>query len=77
MKRLASFSLFVLLTLVSAEPSAGQCAMCRRNVESNKENHSNKVGTGLNKGILYLMSIPYVIGAIGIAVWMKNRKQER
>ncbi|MFM2207463.1 MAG: hypothetical protein RL213_1438 [Bacteroidota bacterium] len=76
MKRIAGLSLLLLLSLTTVEQSSGQCAMCRRNVESNKETRNNKVGTGLNKGILYLMSIPYVIGAIGIAVWMKRRKQE-
>lgn len=75
MKRLTIFSLvFVWSALASIDASA-QCAMCRRNVESNKESQTGKVGTGLNKGILYLMSVPYVIGAIGLAVWMKKRKQ--
>ena len=75
MKRI--FSLLMLLTWfsLSAPEVNAQCAMCRRNVETNKETEGNKVGTGLNKGILYLMGIPYVIGAIGIAVWMKRRKQ--
>jgi hypothetical protein len=76
MKRIAGLSLLLLLFLTSVDQSSGQCAMCRRNVESNKDSNTNKVGSGLNKGILYLMSIPYVIGAIGIAVWMKRRKQE-
>lgn len=74
MKRLAGLFLLLSLLLCFSVDSTAQCAMCRRNVESNKESHNNKVGTGLNKGILYLMSVPYVIGAIGLAVWMKRRK---
>lgn len=75
MKRLAGIFLLFSLTFSLAQDASAQCAMCRRNVESNKETQNNKVGTGLNKGILYLMSVPYVIGAIGLAVWMKRRKQ--
>ncbi|MFM2134864.1 MAG: hypothetical protein RL021_264 [Bacteroidota bacterium] len=75
MKRLAGILLLISITFAAAPDASAQCAMCRRNVESNKETNKNKVGTGLNKGILYLMSVPYVIGAIGLAVWMKRRKQ--
>ena len=77
MKRIAVILLISFLSLFAWSDVSAQCAMCRRNVESNKESQNNKVGTGLNKGILYLMSVPYVIGVIGIAVWMKNRKQNQ
>lgn len=65
-----------MLMLISTSTLHAQCAMCKRNVETNKETHENKVGTGLNKGILYLMSVPYLIGAIGLAMWMKRKKQQ-
>lgn len=75
MRILLTFALLMSMCIGSLSVSA-QCAMCRRNVETNKEAHNNKVGTGLNSGILYLMSVPYVIGIIGVAVWMKNRKDK-
>jgi hypothetical protein len=75
MKKSAAIALFVLFIMLSIDHTSAQCAMCRRNVETNKESHNNKVGTGLNKGILYLMSVPYLIGIIGVAMWMKKRKQ--
>jgi hypothetical protein len=75
MKRVMSFLLIGVLTLGSAANVDAQCAMCKRNVETNKETRENKVGTGLNKGILYLMSVPYLIGAIGLAMWMKRKKE--
>jgi uncharacterized iron-regulated membrane protein len=74
-----SFSVFMIvmaLATVQADHASGQCAMCRRNVETNQATNRTKVGTGLNKGILYLMSVPYVIGAIGVAMWMKRRKEQ-
>jgi hypothetical protein len=48
--------------------------MCRATVESNIENGGKTVGRGLNDGILYLMSIPYIVlGGIGYMVY-KNWK---
>jgi hypothetical protein len=75
MKRLAA--LFLLAgSLLIVNDVSGQCAMCRRNVETNKEAGNSKVGTGLNKGILYLMSVPYIIGAVAIGVWMKRKNEK-
>lgn len=76
MKRLAFVLVVISIWSVTATESVAQCAMCRRNVESNQQAKENKVGSSLNSGILYLMSVPYVIGVIGIAMWMKNRKKE-
>jgi hypothetical protein len=64
------------LSLLAVHEAEAQCAMCRRNVETNKEAGHSKVGTGLNKGILYLMSVPYIIGAVAIGVWMKRRNEQ-
>lgn len=76
MKRLVTILLLFSLHIGSTGDAYSQCAMCRRNVETNKAAHQNKVGTGLNKGILYLMSVPYLIGIVGIAMWMKRRKEQ-
>ncbi|MFM7216405.1 MAG: hypothetical protein ACKO7B_08935 [Flavobacteriales bacterium] len=69
-------SFLVTLFTVGVDQASGQCAMCRRNVETNQTANRSKVGTGLNKGILYLMSVPYVIGIVGVAMWMKRRKEQ-
>jgi glucose-6-phosphate dehydrogenase assembly protein OpcA len=29
----------------------------------------------LNNGILYLMTLPYLIGGIGAVVWWKNKRK--
>jgi hypothetical protein len=44
--------------------------MCKRTVESTIEGEGKVVGKGLNKGILYLMTVPYlVLGGIGFMVY--------
>ena len=54
--------------------SYAQCAMCKTSVESNMGKDESKIGAGLNKGILYLMGIPYALGIVGGIVWYVNRK---
>ena len=55
--------------------SNAQCAMCRRIAETDKQSKTADKGRSLNHGILYLLSIPYVIGAAGAIAWYKNRKR--
>lgn len=72
MKSLRPIYLSLALLLVVAQgPVMAQCAMCKATVESNIENNNGKtVGRGLNSGIMYLMSIPYIVlGGIGFMVY--------
>jgi hypothetical protein len=49
--------------------------MCRQSVESNIDGEDKTVGKGLNKGIIYLMSIPYlVLGGIGFMIYKARKK---
>ncbi|NNF01331.1 MAG: hypothetical protein HKN22_01465 [Bacteroidia bacterium] len=67
---------FLLLMLAAPISSYGQCAMCKASVEAAMEEEgSESIGAGLNKGILYLMSVPYIMGAVLGIVWFKNRKK--
>lgn len=56
--------------------SMAQCAMCKGAAEANlKMGGGDPVG--LNNGILYMLSIPYLlVGTIGYW-WWRNRRQER
>lgn len=75
MKQLLSICLIIVSMLVFT-PAFSQCAMCKASVESNIENDQKAVGKGLNDGIIYLMSIPYlVLGGIGYMVY-KNWKSK-
>ena len=42
------------------EFSEAQCAMCKAAVESS-QGQKNSVAAGINKGILYLMAVPYLL----------------
>ena len=53
-----------------------QCAMCKAVVESNLES-GDDIGSGLNDGILYLMSAPYLVVLLfGIFYFLQKRKQK-
>lgn len=70
MKKQLQISLFALLLglLVSLAPlgARAQCVMCKSQVEAARQEKDDYDVTGLNKGILYMMSVPYVLmGAIG------------
>lgn len=59
-------TLFLLTLLVHAfnNLTLAQCAMCKASVESNVSTTSQHVGKGLNDGILYLMTVPYILLAL-------------
>ena len=51
-----------------------QCSMCRQAAASNIES-GQKQGSGLNKGILFLMAVPYLLGGTAGVIYWKNRKR--
>ena len=56
-------------------PVDAQCPMCKMSAESNLKN-GGTAGKGLNKGILYMLMMPYLlVGTIGF-IWYRNRKRE-
>ena len=68
-------SLLVLLmwSLVDVPDMMAQCPMCRMSAESNLQNGGTN-GKGLNAGILFMLSLPYlIVGSIGY-IWWKNQK---
>ncbi len=67
--------LFFMFSLLTVAQTSAQCAMCKRTAETNIESQHNKTaGRSLNRGILYMLSIPYLIGAVGAIAWYRNRK---
>ncbi|WP_181305929.1 hypothetical protein [Rufibacter sp. XAAS-G3-1] len=72
---LGALCLMVLLAL-QAEPVQAQCAMCTASVQSSSNESGDSIANGLNKGILYLMAIPYVIaGCVGFFWYKYSRKK--
>jgi len=69
------FLICCVFFLLSSAESNAQCAMCKRTAETDFESqHKKSAGKSLNGGILYLLSIPYLIGAVGAIAWYRNRK---
>ncbi|WP_139920090.1 hypothetical protein [Hymenobacter sp. DG01] len=73
---LVALFLGVLLSLLPAAAQA-QCTMCKTQVEASRQEKDGYDTTGLNKGILYLMTIPYVlIGTVGY-FWYRHSQQKK
>lgn len=65
-----------ILVLLSATTHVfSQCSVCRVSAESHINNQENKIGRGLNKGILYLMAVPYMMGGVAFFILYKHRKR--
>lgn len=78
MKRFIIRTVFVLLTFTMAgipfQNAQAQCAMCSLTAESSVKN-GNTQGNKLNKGILVLLSAPYLaVGLVGFLWYRKFRK---
>lgn len=74
---LKSILLIVLFTFVSIYSAdlIAQCPMCKMSAESNLQNGGTE-GLGLNKGILYLFSMPYLLVGGLAFLWWRNRRSE-
>lgn len=55
---------------------SAQCAMCRATVGSNLSEGRGVIGTGINFGILYLLSMPYLLVLVVAFLWYRNGKKE-
>ena len=71
MKRLIVLIFFVLL---SSANLMAQCAMCRSTLENNYSNGNPGIAAGINTGILYLLSMPYLAIMIIGYLWYKSSK---
>lgn len=81
MKRKYSFWLgclgLLLLFVFITTTADAQCAMCRASVESSNGEDGDTIANGLNKGILYLMAVPYIIaGTVGFFWYRYSKKQK-
>ncbi|WP_426492836.1 hypothetical protein [Hymenobacter sp. 102] len=81
MKKVVNAGLFTLVValLLSVLPlsTQAQCTMCKTQVEASRQEKDGYDTTGLNKGILYLMTIPYVlIGTVGF-FWYRHSQQQK
>jgi len=73
--KILSLSIIILLSFsfIDAELLA-QCPMCKMSAESNLKN-GGSAGAGLNKGILYILLMPYILVSSLAFLWWKNRRR--
>ena len=65
--------MFGLSSIISLPDAQAQCPMCKMSAESNLKN-GGADGKGLNAGILFILSLPYlIVGSIGY-VWWRNQR---
>ncbi|QNH63275.1 hypothetical protein [Hymenobacter sediminicola] len=81
MKKVVLTALFALvlgiLFSLSPRTAAAQCTMCKTQVESARSEKDGYDFSGLNKGILYMAAIPYLlVGAVGY-FWYRNTKAKK
>ncbi len=70
-----AFLALVLLVVMIPESAVAQCPMCRASAESSMKEGS-RVAVGLNKGILYLLMMPYLFyGVLFLLYWFKTRRK--
>lgn len=67
--------IILILVVVTQSEILAQCPMCRMSAESNLKD-GGTAGRGLNAGILYMLSMPYLLVAGLGYIWWRNRKTE-
>lgn len=76
MKILKIILIFLLILFFANADIFAQCAMCRASVESSASNGGN-LAAGLNAGIIYLATIPYLMIGGLIYFWYKYSKRPK
>lgn len=75
--RLRLVVVLVVSLLAAPLASPAQCVLCSTQVEAARQEQDGYEPGGLNKGILYLMAIPYLLmGVVGYG-WHHRRKRNR
>ena len=77
MKKLIFGLVFALLTLTALAPAQAQCVMCKSQVEAARAERDDFDPAGLNRGIVYMMTVPYILmGAVGF-FWYRRTHPKR
>jgi len=74
-KKVIQFVLSLGLTMLPFVVNA-QCAMCKASAETSMDSGSKNIA-GINNGIIYLLSAPYIlVGVVGF-VWYRSRQKSK
>ena len=75
LKYIALIALAFTLNMATVNDTQAQCPMCKMSAEQNLKD-GGTAGKGLNAGILYMFTTPYIIVASIGYIWYTNRKKE-
>lgn len=65
----------IMVILLAPESAFAQCPMCKASAESSMKEGS-RVAVGLNRGILYLLAMPYLFYSVLFLIyWLKTRRK--
>jgi hypothetical protein len=73
-KRIKVIILTMMILIISGNDLLAQCAMCRSTLENNYSNGNPGIAAGINTGILYLLSMPYLAVLVIGYLWYKSSK---
>lgn len=77
MKKLILLLAMSLLTLGGLSPALAQCVMCKSQVEAARAEKDDYDVSGLNKGILYMAAVPYLMmGAVGFFWYRRTHPKQ-
>jgi len=71
---IVSFILTLILMLIFSVEIDAQCPMCKMSAEQNLKD-GGTAGAGLNRGILYMLCMPYLLVASLGYLWVRNRNK--
>lgn len=73
-KKILPILIVLCLCILFVNQIDAQCPMCKMSAESNLE-HGGTAGKGLNKGILYMFLMPYILVSTLGLIWYRNKKK--
>ncbi|WP_199137032.1 hypothetical protein [Pedobacter sp. ASV12] len=75
MKKAVVFLFLFALSFAFTPSVKAQCSMCTINAEQGTKNGNNQT-KGINDGVVYLLSIPYLL-IVGVGlIWYKNYRKK-
>ena len=63
------------LSMLVQQPAMAQCANCAATIESNAKS-GDKTAGGINKGIMFLLAMPYLVVAVAGYIWYKKYRRK-
>jgi cbb3-type cytochrome oxidase subunit 3 len=75
MKRIFFAIVILFLLACLSTDLLAQCPMCKMAAESDMK-AGGTAGRGLNSGILYMLSVPYLLVGGVAFIWWKNRRNQ-